>query len=83
MITMITIGMPLLFLSFFSILCLRKSHKVTFRTIVSSIGTYNCKFGNFLTDILDPVIPKDHYAKDSFSFCKEIWSFPYIFGSRD
>ena len=26
----------------------------------------------FLTDMLDPVVPTEYCAKDSFSFCKEI-----------
>ena len=40
--------------------------------IVSSIGTYNCNLAKFLTELLDPVIPKEHCAKDSFNFCEEI-----------
>ena len=46
-----------------------ESDKLTFRPIVSSIGAYNYK-PKFLTSMLDPVIPKDHCTKDSFSFCK-------------
>ena len=49
-----------------------ESDKLAFRPIVSSIGTYNYKLAKFLTSILDPVTPKDHCTKDSFSFCKEI-----------
>ena len=49
-----------------------ESDKLTFRPIVSSIGAYNYKLAKFLTSMLDPVIPKDHCTKDSFSFCKEI-----------
>ena len=49
-----------------------ESDKLTFRLIVSSIGAYNYKLDKFLTSMLEPVIPKDHCTKDSFSFCKEI-----------
>ena len=45
---------------------------LTFRHIVSSIGTYNHNLGKFLTDMLDPVIPIEYCAKDVFSFCKEV-----------
>ena len=48
------------------------SDKLTFRPIVSSIVTYNYKIANFLIRVLDPVIPKDHCTKDSFSLCKEL-----------
>ena len=48
------------------------SDKLTFRPIVSFIGAYNYFLSKFLTNMLDPVIPKDHCTKDSFSFCKEI-----------
>ena len=48
------------------------SDKLTFRPIVSSICAYNYNLAKFLTDMLDPVIPKDYCAKDSFSFSKEI-----------
>ena len=41
------------------------SDKLTFRPIVSSIGAYNYNLAKFLTDMLDPVIPKEHCAKDS------------------
>ena len=58
---------------------LPKTHKMLFdsddfslRTIISSIGTYNYNLAKFLTELLDPVIPKEHCAKDSFSFCEEI-----------
>ena len=49
-----------------------ESDNLTFCPIVSSIGAYNYKLTKFLTRMLDPVIPKDHCTKDSFSFCKEI-----------
>ena len=45
---------------------------LTFRPIVSSIGTYNYNLAKFLTDMLDPVVPTEYCAKESFSFCKEI-----------
>ena len=48
-----------------------ESDKLIFRLIVSSIGTYNYKLAKFLTSMLDPVIPKDHCTKDSFSFCTD------------
>ena len=49
-----------------------ESDKLKFHPIVSSIGAYNYNLAKFLTSMLDPVIPKDHCTKDSFSFCKEI-----------
>ena len=45
---------------------------LTLRPIVSSIGTYNYNLVKFLTDILDPVIPTEYCAEDSFSFCEEV-----------
>ena len=42
------------------------------RPIISSIDTYNYNLAKFLTELLDPLIPKEHCAKDSFSFCEEI-----------
>ena len=42
------------------------------RPIISSIGTYNYNLAKFLTELLHPVISKEHCAKDSFSFCEEI-----------
>ena len=52
---------------------------LTFRPIVSSIGTYNYILTKFLTDMLGPVIPTEYYAKDSFSFCKEIQEVSSLF----
>ena len=56
-----------------------KTHKLkfsadtlTFRPIVFSKNRYNYNLTKFLTDMLDPVIPKEYCAKDLFSFCKEI-----------
>ena len=59
---------------------LPKTHKLlsndfqdlSFRPIVSSIATYNYNLAKFLSELLDPVIPNEHCAKDSFSFCEEI-----------
>ena len=48
------------------------SDDFSLRPIISSIGTYNYNLAKFLTELLDPVIPKEHCAKDSFSFCEEI-----------
>ena len=45
---------------------------LTFRPIVSSIGTYNYNLTKFLTDMLDPDIRTEYCAKDSFSFCKNM-----------
>ena len=45
---------------------------LTFRPIVSSIGTCNYNLAIFLIDMLDPVIPTEYCAKESFSFCKEV-----------
>ena len=49
-----------------------KTDKLTFHPIVSSIGTYNYKLAKFLGELLNPIIPSQHCATDSFSFCKEI-----------
>ena len=58
---------------------LLKTHKILFdsndfslRPTISSIGRYNYNLAKFLTELLDSVIPKEHCAKDSFSFCEEI-----------
>ena len=45
---------------------------LTFRPIVSSIGTCNYNLAKVLTDTLDPAIPTEYCAKDSFSFRMEI-----------
>ena len=39
---------------------------LTLCPIVSSIDTYNYNLAKFLTDMLDPVIPTEYCAKDSF-----------------
>ena len=58
---------------------LPKTHKMLFdsddfslRPIISSVGTYNYNLAKFLTELLDPVISKEHCAKDLFSFCEEM-----------
>ena len=59
---------------------LPKTHKLlsndfqdlSFRPIVSSIATYNFNLAKFLSELLDPVIPNEYCAKDSFTFCEEI-----------
>ena len=43
-----------------------------FDQFISSIGTYNYNLAKFLTELLDPVIPKEHCAKYLFGFCEEI-----------
>ena len=48
------------------------SDDFSLQPIISSIGTYRYNLAKFLTELLDPVIPKEHCAKDLFSFCKEI-----------
>ena len=48
------------------------SDNFSLRTIISSIGTYNYNLAKFLTELLDPVISKEHCAKDLFSFREEI-----------
>ena len=49
-----------------------KTDRLTFHPIVSSIGTYNYKLAKFLGELLNLIIPSQHCATDSFSFCKEI-----------
>ena len=48
------------------------SDDFSLRPIISSIGTYNYNLAKFLTELLDPVISKEHCADDSFRFCEEI-----------
>ena len=51
-------------------------NNLSLHPIVSSISTYNYHLCKFLTDLLDPIIPKSHCTshctKDSFTFCEEI-----------
>ena len=42
------------------------------RPIFSSIKSYNYELAKFLSDMVTPLIPDKHSAKDSFSFVKEI-----------
>ena len=35
------------------------------------LGTYNYNLAKFLTELLDAVISKEHFAEDSFSFCEK------------
>ena len=62
-----------------SIYGLPKIHKLnvqrnnlSLRPIVSSIGNHNYHLSKFLTDLLDPIIPKSQCTKDLFTFCEEI-----------
>ena len=45
-----------------------------FRTIVSSIGTYNYNLAKYLCDLLSPHIPTEHCATDTFTFVQDIQS---------
>ena len=40
-----------------------KIHKLTFCTIVSSIGAYNYKLAKFLGELFNPTIPSQHCYK--------------------
>ena len=59
---------------------LPKTHKLLskdlpdlyFCPIVSSTATYNYNLAKFLSELLNPVIPNEHCAKDSFTLCEEI-----------
>ena len=42
------------------------------RPIVSPIATYSYNLAKFLSELLDIVIPSQHCAKDSFTFCEEM-----------
>ena len=48
------------------------SDDFSLRPIISFVGTYNYNLAKFLTELLHPVISKEHCAKDSLSFCEEI-----------
>ena len=43
-----------------------------FRPIVSSIETYNYELAKFLCNLLEPHIPSEHCALDTFTFVREI-----------
>ena len=51
-----------------------------FRPIVSSIGTYNYNLSKYLCSLLQPNIPTDHCAKDTFTFVKEIQNLQFMQG---
>ena len=50
-----------------------------FRPIVSSIGTYNYNLAKLLCNLLEPHIPSDNNATDTFTFVREINNLP-MFG---
>ena len=50
-----------------------------FRPIVSSIGTYNYNLAKLLCNLLEPHIPSDYNATDTFTFVQEINNLP-MFG---
>ena len=43
-----------------------------FRPIVSSIGTYNYNLTKVLNNLLQPHIPSEYVASDTFTFVREI-----------
>ena len=43
-----------------------------FRSVVSSIGTFNYNLACFLCDLLPPLVPNDYFCKDTFSFVSQI-----------
>ena len=45
---------------------------LSFRPIVSFIATYISSLAKFFSELLNPVIPNEHCAKDSFILCEEI-----------
>ena len=45
-----------------------------FCPIISSIGTYNYKLSKYLCSLLQPHIPSEHCAVDTFTFVREIQS---------
>ena len=58
---------------------LPKTYKMLFdsddfplRPILFFIGTFNNNLAKFLTELLDPLISKEHCAKHSFRSCEEI-----------
>lgn len=50
-----------------------------FRPIVSSISTYNYNLAKLLCNLLEPHIPNDYNATDTFTFVQEINNLP-MFG---
>ena len=56
-----------------------KMHKFTscdlfpeFRSVVSSIGTFNYNLACSLCDLLSPLVPNDYSCRDTFSFVSQI-----------
>ena len=43
-----------------------------FRIIVSSTGAFNYNIAKYLTEVLSPLLPTEHCAKDSFSFVDDM-----------
>ena len=43
-----------------------------FRSMVSSIGTFNYELAKYLSILLEPHIPSKHYTLDSFTFVRKI-----------
>lgn len=39
---------------------------------ITFTATYTYNLATFLSELLIPVIPNEHYAKDSLTFCEEI-----------
>ena len=67
---------------------LPKVHKTgcPVRPILSSIGTFNYKLAKFFVSLLQPLTTNSNSVHDSFSFAKEISSFPnqnYVMASFD
>ena len=50
---------------------------LAFRPINSSIKAYNYSLAKYLSNMVTPIIPEQHSAKDSFSFIKEIQQLNY------
>ena len=48
------------------------SDDFSLQPIISPIDSYNYNLDKFLTELLNPVIPKEHCNKNYFSFCEEI-----------
>ncbi|XP_065671939.1 uncharacterized protein LOC136089779 [Hydra vulgaris] len=47
-------------------------NNISFRPIISSVGTYNYQLAKFLKEKISPLIPSEFCTKDSFTFSKEI-----------
>ena len=45
---------------------------VKLRTIISSMGFFNCNIVCLLCDLLSPLVPNDYSCKDTFSFVSQI-----------